>query len=382
MDSRKMQWFLEQVNARQNPITDQQIDRFCRNPSGPILPDELVTARRLILGEGEICTAIEVDPSGELCYIHRKKTGRYFVETGKRSWRLNNPYRPEAKNVVDAILNLGNDAVRDVAVIGFNRDNVPIARMEFSTRSSSDGLGAADDLLFRGEQALWNPHASREFPIGINERANAFMTRRFHEPEGYEDIVYIRDLTTGGLIRTNGFEGWKYFQQAFLASDDSLYVIGHGPTGPNLSLGRLDANGKGMLWTKPGGSVLSTCDHTYEFVEIDGCVHLVWSRDRGNCFTTVMTFSEEKGEWLQKAEPISTYAYWRGLKRMQSGSWAFVGSPTRHGGECWIVDNKEHPQFRRVSRLFMQDRCWHYYGVTMDGKYVCLMQLPVTPSDK
>ncbi len=376
MDSRKMQWFLEQVNARRNPITEQQLDRFCRNPSGPILPEHLVETRRPHMDYGEVCTKVEIDLSGEPCYVIRGKTGRYRVDHGMREWQLANPYRPDAKGLIDTIINLGNDAVHDVTVIDFDRHNVPISRMEFATRSSSDGLGAADDLLFRGDSPLWNPHQDNEFPIGIDRQQNVFMTRTSRDPSGYKEDVTVRDLKTGARSTEIWFKDWKYFDQAFYAPDGALYVIGYYSTGSDFAIARCDSRGRITQFSN-GVLRLENCEHRYEFVTIDDRVHLVCSRYRGGSFTKLLSLkTTERGEeWTVDTE-IGENAYLRGLRRVKTNTWAYVGEPTRHGGECWFVRNEEQPAFRHVSRLFGLRGRWHYYGVTMDGQHICLMQLP------
>jgi hypothetical protein len=378
MDTKPLQWLLEHINARQNPITEEQLDRFCRSPNGPILPDGLVETRRPPMKDGETCVCIEVDSTGTPCYIMKNRgKDRFRIIHDGQTWILGYADRSESVNTLNALATLG-ESMNHATVIGFDRDNVPISEVQFRSYIDSDVITNVPSLLFRGDQPLWNPCREPSVPLSIiDERRNVFTTMQFRDPKDTQNLVFVRDLTNGGRIQTVRFEGWKYFHESFLAPNGDLYVIGYAPnTKGHFSIGRCDPAGNVVVWTNPGGVTLQSCDHTYEFVAIDEDVHLVWSRNRGNCFTKLFTLaSAEQGDEWTLGVQINKHAYLRGLQRMKSGSWAYIGTPTRHDGECWYINDREHPSFRRVSRLFLRDGYWHYYGVTMDGHHVCLMNL-------
>lgn len=372
MDTKKLQWVFEQINARRNPITEEQLDQFCMNPNGPLLPGGLVEAKRLPMNDGEACINIAVDPTGTPCYVFKgREQSRFRVVRGEDSWLLGATPGSEIKNVFDNIARLG-EVLRGVRVIGFDKNNTPITEARFKSYVDSDAPTNLPDLLFCGSQHLWDPQKDPQTPIGIDAERNVFMTAPCR------DRIHVRDLTTGGLIRTIQLHEWRYSNQAFLAPDGSLYVIGGtSRTGNHYSIARYNQNDEQVTWVKPAGEIMFPCDHVYEIVTIDGITHLVLSQSRERCFTKLFIlesiFNEDMWRILEGIS--SCHAYLRGLQRLKNGSWAYVGLPTRHDGECYFVDDKEHPRFNRVSRLFLQDGYWHYYGLTMDGRHVCLMHL-------
>ena len=145
-------WLLERMAAHDDPITGEQVERFGRNPDGPILPDACLESRRLPDGWGAhdngyqeahaAATSIAVRADGVLA-IAGVVRGVATVFVGDERYE----YGRESGVLMYA----------SPEIVGFDRDGLPVVRVSYSTVHAMDAGLDWPPGHFRGRTKLDDP---------------------------------------------------------------------------------------------------------------------------------------------------------------------------------------------------------------------------------
>lgn len=344
---KRMLWLQEQILARQQPITEEQLERFGKNPD-VIIPDLAVELRRLPKTYGPIHSSM-LSKEGELAFLTTHE-GWLVAVVGDRMTRLrqiSNPLWPD----------VGAEYLVDVV------DGRP-------RWIDTHGFLAGDDL---GSDP-WDLQARWVLKLGNDT---------LFETKGVEAVLPLRD----GSILFCARRAEKNMYQISRWRDGNTEILVERETRP---IRRFRETSDGTVWcfwsedrNRPMCGRLTESNKTPFFNMVD-----VVETGEGVCFIRQFgSHNPELGRFEECHDPAIRQDFvWSQKKRigeveyesnytvLPDGRSAYIGW-ARHLQERWVVDGSPQPAMNWVSQPFEhREHGLCYLGLT--GHQVLTIQFP------
>ena len=335
----RVSWLLERMNATHHPITDEQVERFGRHPTGPILPDECLEVKRFY-GKA---LALGVCPDGKPYLITHG--------FGRKECLLTNG---------DFMHPLGFDPNTHVpSFLGYvssfgpgNRANISehIAELKPLISARSKRVPAKSKIFLHNSKVYEGPPPIAMLADGQLVFMENGIPRIGGEGicSGRVNLRHLRALSTGELAMIHEVDPFDTELRIYSPAEGKLLEINNY---------RIHAKVIGLAEFEPGLVAIIDGRKGYGDVEISE----VWTKDEGI-------------RPVRSPRP-SMVRYRRGAIRIDnSGGFAHIGETARDKFVCMYTDNKPGPGFDFVSPLFTRDAEWLYYA-TLD-QHLYSMKLP------
>ncbi len=356
MDSNFLEWFLQQVNAQKDSITEGQIKRFCFSPDGPILPESCVSVERL--------------PDTFWKHDHGTEADRL---RGYAFDPLNEPYR------LREIRGHGHALISRQGALSASE---PVSNWYVHLA----GWKEYRTPVLLGREIAWDfPHTS------TREKNRLEVERRTEIRVGAQvaycsvGLKHLSVLADGSLM---WIEWTSADNQTFRIVRDGNVVVertGRAYTrflqlpGTSEIVGIWkNADGEGGIgWIEDerrsiAGDILDAVR------DEDGTVLLVGTL-AGDKNRAVYAFDPDA---IQVGQGRCQYldGYIGGYRTSPNGRIGSLGDfiqRSRHGCQRWVIYRNgfiSQPSFAAVSPIFEQDGRRRYYGI--NDRHLCLMELP------
>lgn len=356
MDSKRLTWFLEQHHAQQDPITEEQIERFCQSPGGPIVPGNCLSIERLpeIFWEEDVDVVSDgygFDPTYHPYRLRKSPLG-------------NRPHELITQNMRGEVS--PSSARWHAALAGWLSHGTPVVFtreivMHFPNASAADKdrLDAERDSGIRiGMQMA---HIRRGMK---NVSVLADDTLMWLEWNSHNDGTF-RIVRDGHVVVARTVRNYTRFLQ--LPGTDKILGIWKNPGG-----------GSGIGWIDDEscrsipGHVLDVIVNENRTVTLLGT--LPGSQEiRAYAFDPDTVETERPGHLRRITDYVGGYREYPG-----GNSYDYI-QHTRHGFQRWMTYRpvgglKPQPSFAAVSGRFQKNGRLCYYGIT--DRHLCLMELP------
>ncbi len=339
-----LQSLIDRMNAKKNPILEEQTRRFAKHPDGSV-SDLCVSVRRVPNACGRTVASAErlpitdlmVTPNGEPCIL-TVMNSMHTVVCGDVVYKL----LPDKKGTETRTMR--------VDLLGFAADGKPITRV----------YGVCDEpfaippfYIFHGDKGLYKNetgfHGATVLKDGnlvycVDDGEQSFLYRN-------EKIVAQREGIVSTALPIQFCELHENRFVCLVQKEES----GAPPyrlttfTEPNQVFGREYVD---IRMTNTG---LLAITH-------DCFVDDPFATDGETFFTP------------QSSNPFGNNPYLADLKKLPDGRIAYIGESTRDHLRCIVVDKKEQPGFDLVSGLFERNGVWMYYGII--GYHLYSMEIP------
>lgn len=362
MDSKFWEWFLRQVNAKRNPITEEQLRRFCASPNGPMGHPLLVEAKRSPqqVGIGEDFAAFAPD---DFCWLKKQLQGNVMKLV-----------------VIQGTISsfLPNDSERNIGgrILGHGPDRTPVVEMHY--HAGMDHFEPSPDV-FVCQHRLFEHTRSDNDTRRCFLQANGCLLYWQSVPAGHawRTIAFKYDHANDHHERLAEFPE-EMIDHAILEADGTLLALVSSKSPDRQRIVRVRDRKEVMAQEWPGRRP----DRETPLFHAIGNERwrldrrLFHGNDSGEEVVAHRIGEEIPRLFIDGGTAIGRNPYLRGFTRLHDKRFAYVGKPTRHASECWVISGEEQPGFQRVSNLFEnpKDGATLYYGLS-DGM-LWLMKLP------
>ncbi|MDO8463361.1 MAG: hypothetical protein Q7S96_03785 [bacterium] len=366
----QVQWLLERANAKEDPITREDVQRFGRHPHGPILPDTFVRGKRLPERYGTWHNGEQMSPQREpYAYdLAVAPSGELWVATViEGDAVLVNHGAPHFEDVASTVW-LGDAFDDETAcylaprIVGFKPDGVPVSVIESVIPDTSHAY-PSKTLLFVAEKRV----LEGAFP---KQR----LKRVYLSPQGH--IITMTEVGGAICVYRDGVEccrDTEDYSGAWVFDDNVLVIT---PFGEG-SLFRMLFNERRYLIVasriryEPSRQIVNVRGKTDDFT----CT--IVTKQRGERCGVVTheryTLGSHAPERIS-VRALGTAAYVGHETELPNGQWCYVGMTARDNLQCMVVEGFSGPGFDRVSNAFIDNGKPYYYGII--GRHLCLMEIP------
>ncbi len=349
-------WLIERMNAREAPITAEEVHHFGRHPAGPILSDFCREAVRLPAEYGTGSEQREQQPP--VLALSATSQGEPYIGTivhgqpivaGKEIYKIGEP---------EKIGSHDSTTCDFLCILGFV-DGKPVVKIGTKFEGPADPIPVPGTWVFRGEER-WAADVLAASLLSDGSLVSAVWSG----VAGERDICRDQQLLYPKRRRA--------YRKFFLMPDGRLVGI-HSPDRnedprvcylddeklvepPICGVVDIAESGDSLLWVREERAT--------------GKAREVVSY---NLFGTDKYSPRDEDE--QVRVDLGQNRYRSNITKLEPGLFAYIGETKRDKLECWVVGGKEQPAFDRVSPLFQRDEQWCYWGAV--GRHLCLMEIPL-----
>ncbi|MBI5071510.1 hypothetical protein HZB93_01255 [Candidatus Falkowbacteria bacterium] len=349
-------WLIERMNARETPITAEEVHRFGRHPAGPILPDLCLEARRLSAEYGTgskwrreqpPVLALSATPQGKP-YVGTVVDGQPIVAGEGETYKIGEPEKIDLHE---------STVCESFRILGFV-DGKPVVKIGTKFEGPADPIPVPGTWVFRGEER-WAADVLAASLLSDGSLVSAVWSGI----AGERDIC--RDQQLLYLKRR------RAYRKFFLMPDGRLVGIHSPDRNEDPRVCYLDDE---KLVEPPicGVVDIAESDESLFWVREERAMGRAREVVSYNLFGTDKHSPHDEDE--QVRVDLGQNRYRSNITKLEPGLFAYIGETKRDKLECWVVGGKEQPAFDRVSPLFRRDEQWCYWGAV--GRHLCLMEMP------
>ncbi|MDP3771232.1 MAG: hypothetical protein Q8R16_02955 [bacterium] len=355
-------WLLERMSAHDDPITREQVQRFGRNPDGPILPDACLESRRLPDGWGVHSDGYEdnVEPSiamradGVLA-IAGVVRGISTVLVGDQRYEY--PGRS------------GGSFLSHPEIFGFDRHGVPVVRIRYDEKFSLDAyLGPPPDH-FRGLEQL-DEHGWFVEKLSVLADGSVITMRYASDAAMRREVgCECRQVLRDGVVIA---EIERRHQRFVLAGDGR--IIGFWSSERTTGVSRKTETVAGSIGDEqPYIRDVQDCIVTPEGIRF---IRRHVGRNGGFVLLepTSLDAPVPSVQWPE-GYLCTDRPYDANLQQFPDGRWVYESRTRRDARPCIVVGkDDEQPGFARVTRVFQDGDRWCYWAAL--GRHLYKMEIP------
>jgi hypothetical protein len=338
-----LQSLIDRMNAKKNPILEEQTRRFAKHPDGSV-SDLCVSVRRVPNACGRTVASAErlpitdlmATPNGEPCILTVMNSMHTVVCGDVVYMLLPDKKGKETKTMRVDLLGFATDGKPLTYVYGICDE--PFAVPPFYVFHGDKGLYKNEEG-FHGATVLKNG----DLVYCLDDGKRTFLYRN-------EEIVAERE----GVLSAAPVQFHELHENRFVCLEQ-CDASGAPPyrlttfLEPNQTFGRKYVD---VRMTNTGLLAITS----------DCCVDDPFAT-KGELFFTP-----------ESTNPFGNNPYLAELKKLPDGRIAYIGESTRDHLRCIVVDKKEQPGFDLVSGLFERNGVCMYYGII--GYHLYTMEIP------
>jgi|GEM_PF-4032846 len=385
----QLQWLIERMNAREEPITREQVNAFGRRPGGPILPEGCMAVERLpeyfgtrrdgsreaeygwvrdfaVSSTGELWLATIVEGGSVLVNRGDSRGGRHFADGRSTFYLLEDDEHGTQFSPY---------------IVGFRSDGTPMAALTRVASHSRSVYWEEESFLFIGGKRVFEGDLPKWRPVSVRVAGNDDVCT-LHCVVKEHGLWRYQVLRNGELL----LDTREQIADAWLLDDGDLVTVP--PTWGVHHIGELHRwSGKKRtvdpIWSRE--HVAANVDTYYS----DGIARgrkgrIVNVRGKiGDLRVTINTGSAVVVDhYRDPSDPrrvevervLGHHDYLAHDDVLPDGRDVYVGKTLRDQLQCFVCNGVAGPGFDRVSNVTVHDGAPHYYAIL--GQHLFTMELP------
>lgn len=361
----QLQWLIERMTARRDPITRQQVEVFGRHPAGPILPAECIAVERLpdtfgtrragqppLEYDGPVHD-LAVSPTDGNLWVATVINGESALRCFGR--HVGTPEHEEPSNALRHLaLRADGEGARYFSprIVGF-RQGAPVVRLRMYQSAWTDD---AFVYIGQGHRFADQLPTTRISAISVT-RDGAVLTAHPIRDDQWAvcrngELLFRTQTAIGGRSTIEGL--WEVGDRiAWAGQFDGLHM-------------RSVTGSESPQETR---AIVHDRDIRDVFMGV-GALHYITTGSAGH---GANLHCIDDGE-IQSVWSSDGHTYLRGYTEFPDGRIAYIGETVRDERECWVVDDVAYPGFDRVTDLVFREGRARYWGCL--GQHLYTMELP------